>query len=124
MAKKKDTSDIKKERVLKALAENRAFVATACKEAQIARSTFYVWLEIDSDFAEAVQDIEEAVFDGVENVLHNMIEEKNTAATIFYSKTKMKSRGYVERNEITGADGEPVKAQIYLPDNGRPVDES
>jgi len=123
MASKFNKSDTKKKRLLKALEENTGLIATACKEAKVSRGTYYVWIGGDKAFAEAVQDIEEQVYDKVEKKLHNMIDNDNVTAVIFYSKTKMKSRGYVERQEVTGADGEPVKAQIYLPDNGRPNSE-
>ena len=44
--------------------------------------------------------------DYAESQLHKQIGEGSTSATIFYLKTKGKSRGYIERQEITGADGD------------------
>lgn len=35
---------------------------------------------------------------------------------MFYLKTKGKKRGYVERTEITGADGIPTNFQIEIID--------
>jgi len=49
--------------------------------------------------------------------LHKQIGEGNTSATIFYLKTKGKNRGYVERQEITGADGMPTNFQIEIIDS-------
>ena len=43
-----------------------------------------------------------------ESQLHKQILDGNTTATIFYLKTKGKKRGYVERQEITGVDGDNV----------------
>jgi hypothetical protein len=40
--------------------------------------------------------------------LFDLVGNKDTAATIFLLKTKGKKRGYIERSEITGADGESI----------------
>jgi hypothetical protein len=37
-----------------------------------------------------------------------MIQNEDTAATIFYLKTKGKKRGYIERQELTGNEGAPI----------------
>jgi hypothetical protein len=55
--------------------------------------------------AEAWAGIRERRHDFVENKLHMLIKDGNVAATIFYLKTQAKDRGYVERQELTGADG-------------------
>jgi hypothetical protein len=44
----------------------------------------------------------------VEDALVEKIKDKDTTAIIFACKTKLKKRGYVERQEITGADGKKV----------------
>ena len=36
----------------------------------------------------------------VESQLHDQIRDGNTTATIFYMKCKMRSRGYVERQDV------------------------
>jgi hypothetical protein len=38
------------------------------------------------------------------------IREGDTAAIIFASKTQLKDRGYIERQELTGADGDKLGA--------------
>jgi hypothetical protein len=40
--------------------------------------------------------------------LLNAIREGKTAELLFYLKTKGKKRGYVERQEITGIDGQQL----------------
>jgi hypothetical protein len=43
--------------------------------------------------------------DFVEGELFKQIKRGNIAAIIFFLKTQAKDRGYVERQEVTGADG-------------------
>tara|TARA_Y100000593_G_scaffold94362_1_gene193066 strand:+ start:3296 stop:3655 length:360 start_codon:yes stop_codon:yes gene_type:complete len=107
---------IKKESILKALEQSLGVVTVACKKADIPRSTFYKWLNEDEEFAKQVKDIENIALDFAESQLHKQIADDSTSATIFYLKTKGKHRGYIERTEITGADGMPNNFQIEIID--------
>jgi hypothetical protein len=107
---------IKKESMLKALEHSLGVVTVACRNAEVPRSTFYKWLNEDEDFAKEVLDIENVALDFAESQLHTQIRKNNTSATIFYLKTKGKKRGYIERQEITGADGMPTNFQIEIID--------
>tara|TARA_R100000935_G_scaffold55103_1_gene84751 strand:+ start:382 stop:735 length:354 start_codon:yes stop_codon:yes gene_type:complete len=109
-----ESRHIKKESLLKALEQSLGVVTVACKKADIPRSTYYKWLKEDADFASLVLDIENVALDFAESQLHKQISENSTAATIFYLKTKGKKRGYVERQEITGAEGMPTNFQIEI----------
>ena len=102
-------SDIYKSRLLEALENSLGVVTTACKKANISRKTFYQYCNDDPEFKKAVDDIENIALDFAESQLHKQIQGGNTAATIFYLKTKGKKRGYVERQEITGNDGEAIR---------------
>lgn len=94
--------------VLQSLEKSLGIVTTACKNAGVDRATFYSWLKKDAKFAAQVKDIEEIAIDFVESKLFKRIEEGSDAATIFFMKCKAKKRGYIERNEFTGADGAPL----------------
>ena len=113
---------IKKESILKALEKSLGVVTVACRKAQIPRGTYYKWLKEDLDFANEVKDIENVALDFAESQLHKQIQENSTAATIFYLKTKGKKRGYIERQEITGADGVPTNFQIEIIDKTEDTD--
>ena len=52
--------------------------------------------------------------DFVESKLMKLVEQGDTAATIFSAKTLLKKRGYVERQEITGADGSNFDVTLKL----------
>lgn len=60
--------------------------------------------KIDAAFIEA----EEMTADVAENRLLDAIRSGNMKAVMFYLKTKAKKRGYVERQEMTGADGKAI----------------
>ena len=94
-----------KEEVLARLSETSGIVASACKAAGISRYTFYEWRKNDPDFAEKVDDIIELQKDFCESLILKKMKEGDTTMIIFYAKTKMKDRGFVERQEVTGADG-------------------
>ena len=112
-----ESRHIKKESLLASLEQSLGVVTVACKKADIPRSTYYKWLNEDSDFAREVRDIENVALDFAESQLHKQISDNSTAATIFYLKTKGKKRGYVERQEITGADGMPTHFEIEIIEN-------
>jgi hypothetical protein len=128
-----DKMDTHKKKVLEALEKSLGVVTTACKAAGCPRSTFYLWCKEDTHFKELVDDISEQSIDFAESQLFTLIKgvvlpddkpfvidgnivvhsgqkhyAPDTAATIFYLKTKGKKRGYVERQELTGKDGEKL----------------
>ena len=113
---------IKKESILKALEKSLGIVTVACKKANVPRSTFYKWLNEDEEFARQVKDIENIALDFAESQLHQQIQNHSTSATIFYLKTNGKNRGYIERQEITGADGMPTNFQIEIIDKTEDTD--
>src|SRR5579872_5678079 len=98
-------TNILKKQMLAALVKSLGVVSKACKTAKIDRSTHYDWLKKDAKYAQEVKAIEDIAIDFAESSLHTRIRKGDTAATIFYLKTKGKGRGYVERQELTGADG-------------------
>ncbi len=56
---------------------------------------------------------DERATDRAEIKLMEAIEEGEIAAIIFRLKTKGKKRGYVERQEVTGAGGDKVIIQVH-----------
>ena len=109
-----DKSDTIKEKLILALEKSLGVVTTACKNVGVHRSTYYDYYNNDVKFKEEVDDILNVAIDFAESHSHEQIQGGNTAATIFYLKTKGKKRGYVERQEITGAEGMPTNFQIEI----------
>lgn len=100
--------------MIEALEKSLGIVTTACKSVGIARQTHYEWLKEDPAYKDAVEGISDIALDFAESQLHQQIKEKDTTATIFYLKCKGKKRGYIERQELTGADGGPINHDITL----------
>ncbi len=83
-------------------------ISISCEASGISRQTYYNWIKSDVDFLQECRDIEERNLDLAEMKLLNAIREGKTAELLFYLKTKGKHRGYVERQEITGAEGQKL----------------
>jgi|TARA_R100001163_G_scaffold40037_1_gene30372 hypothetical protein len=96
-----------KKALLDALEKSLGVVTTACKTANVGRTTYYEWLKTDEDFKHQVESIQDIALDFAESQLHKQIGDGSTAATIFYLKTKGKNRGYVERQEIDLTEAKP-----------------
>ena len=58
-----------------------------------------------------LEECREEMVDIAENALHNLVRNEHASAIMFYLRTMGKGRGYVERQETTGADGEAIKIQ-------------
>jgi len=85
-------------------------VSQTCKKLEISRQSYYNWIQNDPKFAQAIKEVEpqEVFLDFIENKLVERINEGDTTAIIFALKTQGKKRGYVERQEVTGADGKEL----------------
>lgn len=121
--------DTLKKAMIEALKKSLGRVTDATRAVDIARSTHYLWMETDPEYKAAVAELNEIALDHVESKLFELIngaeyqavsegavltlkDAPNPTACIFYLKTKGKARGYVERQEITGAENGPVKVVI------------
>lgn len=82
---------------IKRLEEKRGIIGAACRSMGISRTTYYRWKKKDVDFAEAADDAVSGQVDEVEGKLLDLIESGETAAVIFYMKTKGRDRGYGEK---------------------------
>jgi uncharacterized Zn ribbon protein len=110
---------------LTSLRENLGIVSKSADEHNMHRNTHYKWMKENPHYAEEVKAIFEDCLDVVENALFNNILQGDNASIIFYLKTKGKSRGFVEKQEVgyvdkAGNDVEPPKQQVIII-NGKEV---
>lgn len=89
-----------KKAMIEALEKSMGIVSTAAKIAGIDRTTHYVWMKNDPEYAERVKDIENVALDFAESKLFKNIEKAKEASIFFYLKTKGQKRGFVERQII------------------------
>jgi len=115
-------SDTLKKNMLEALEKTLSIVSTACKMVGISRNTHYRWLKEDPQYEASVTELHNVVLDFAESHLHLQIKEGSVPATLFLLKTIGKKRGYVERQEITGADGEQMSFEVNIITNGEKED--
>ena len=109
--------------LLEALEKSLGIVTVACRNAGVGRTTYYEWYNEDKEFKSKVDDLQNVALDFAESQLHKQIGANSTAATIFYLKTKGKKRGFIERQEITGADGAPTNFIIEVIDKTEDADQ-
>lgn len=119
MAKKKK---YKIDEIVKALQEADGYVSKAAHILGCTPRTVYNYRDESPAIAEAWESIREKRHDFVENALHKRIQAGSDTAIIFYLKTQAKDRGYVERQEVTGANGEPVRVRFM--DYGLGIDDN
>ncbi len=97
--KKTNKPNTKKRDMLKALKLTCGNVSEACTKIKISRWTHYDWIKNDPQYDNDVKEINESTKDWVEGKIREHIENDNPTVTIFYAKTKMKDRGYVEQQD-------------------------
>jgi len=112
---------IKNTDIIKALTASSGFIGAAAQKLKISRMTLYSWIKADDELTEAIDSINESLIDFTESKLMKLINEDNPAAIFFHLKCKAKHRGYIERTEVTGADGKDltIKLVSYKDDDCR-----
>lgn len=100
----------KREHVLKAVKDSGGVKLLICQRLKCDRGTFDRYLEKDEVIRKAYEDELEELCDVVESKIIQRIKEGSDVMAIFFAKTKMKNRGYVERQEVEST--QPVIVHI------------
>jgi hypothetical protein len=94
--------------IISALVEKKGLVYLAAKRLACSPNTIYARARTSPAVAEAIASQRGEVVDTAEMKLFEAIEAREAWAIALTLKTLGKDRGYVERQEMTGADGLPL----------------
>lgn len=98
------------EEIAEALEKCKGNISQVAKKFKVARQSIYDRIQKSPLLKSVQHDAREASLDNAESVLDVAVNEGEGWAVCFKLKTLGKARGYVERQEVTGADGAPVSA--------------
>ena len=107
--------------MVEAMKQCLGIVTDACKTVGISRTLHYMWMQDDPLYKQEIESISDYVLDFVEGKLHCLIKNGDTAATLFYMKTKGKKRGYIERSEVDMSGNVGVNINQILDDGCEPI---
>jgi len=105
------TEQFTPQQVADAIRTKVGFVSHAADLLGCSIKTVYSYKDKYDEVKEACAEAEERKLDLAEAKLVECVKEKKAWAVCFYLKCKGKGRGFVERQEFTGKDGEPLKTQ-------------
>jgi hypothetical protein len=88
-------------------------ISAVAKCLKIARKTVYEKINKSKLLQDVLEDSREKTLDDAEDMLGKAIRKGEAWAVCFTLKTKGKKRGYVERIENTGANGNPIEQITY-----------
>ena len=97
--------------VIAALKATKGMLTVAARRLQCSPQTVQNYLDRYPAVAEARRLEREAFLDIGELALMKKVQDGDIAAICFLLKTQGKARGYVERSELTGADGSPIEVE-------------
>jgi hypothetical protein len=104
------------EEVIKALHKAQGILKSAATALGCTRQTVAAYIARYPAVAEAHKEAKESAIDFVESQLLKNIKKGDTTAAIFFLKTLGRSRGYVDRQEISGPDGNALTVRIVYDD--------
>lgn len=94
--------------MIEAIGQAKGVLAQAARLLNCDRQTVANYIDRHPTVKAAFDEANETTIDYVESQLLKQIGAGVPSSTIFFLKTKAKHRGYVERTEHTGKDGEPL----------------
>lgn len=104
-------------RIIDAIRESSGLLTLAAKKAGLGYTTIWRYTQDYPSVKQAVIEAKERMIDFAEGKLYENIKEGDNTAIIFYLKTQAKHRGYIERAEVSGIGGEPIRYEINAKDN-------
>lgn len=76
-------------------------ISQTCKAINISRETYNRWYNSNEKFRKAIDEIREAYKDDVESKIYKVaLIDENPTMLIWLSKTQLKDRGYIEKQEL------------------------
>ena len=91
--------------MIEALREKHGNLSAAARFLGCSRNTISRYIDTYSTVQAVADEERETLIDFAENQLFKQVQDGNITAIIFTLKTIGKHRGYVERQEVTGANG-------------------
>lgn len=95
-----------------AIKEKRGNLAAVGRKFGISRQAVYKRVQKSDKLQNAFQEARESMLDNAETELYEQALNGNVTALIFLLKTQGKGRGYIERQEITGKDGDALRVKF------------
>ena len=97
--------------IIEAVKTSSGLLTLAARKSGYSYMTVRRYVKDFPTVARAVEEAKEAILDFTESQLYKNIKDGDNASIIFYLKTQGKGRGYIERQELTGAEGRPIQVE-------------
>ena len=107
---------ISTEDYIAAIHNSRGLLTHAADALGVTRGAIYQAAKKHPEIQKAIEDARERTTDLAEGKLFQKINEGDNTAILFYLKTQAKKRGYVERQEVTGAEGGELTVRVVRED--------
>ena len=91
------------------IAECDGNLAAVARSFGVSRQSVHEFVGKRAALQSACRDARESMKDEAESSLYRALRAGEAWAVCFYLKTQAKDRGYVERSEVTGAEGGPIQ---------------
>ena len=98
--------------MIEALREKHGNLSAAARFLGCSRNTISRYIDTYSTVQAVADEERETLIDFAENQLFKQVQDGNITAIIFTLKTIGKHRGYVERQEVTGAESGPIELVV------------
>jgi len=108
---------LKAEKILPLIEEYTGNLSLVARKLGVSRTTVYKFMEDHPTVKQSLSEAREKMIDNVESKLYSKALDGDTTAMIFFLKTQGKARGYVERQEVTGAEGSHIVVRLVGDDN-------
>jgi transposase-like protein len=92
-------------------------VSMVARTLNVDRTTVYNFMKKHPTVKAKLDEAREKMIDNVESKLYSKALDGDTTAMIFFLKTQGKHRGYVERQEVTGAEGSHIVVRLVDDDS-------
>ena len=94
------------------LVELKGNLSAVARKYNVSRASVCDLVAKRPNLQKIMEDARESRLDAAEDKLGQKIEDGEGWAVCFFLKTQGKKRGYVERQELTGAEGQPMQISV------------